>query len=120
MAPHSFPLPLHRRSRSRRFRMAGVAAASAGLALLGVALPGSALESVEPLSVKAASDGCPALTAIKYPWLGCSPNEYGGVTLSQPSPPRIETCEWRLPDGECAASPREWNLVPMIPPRPVD
>lgn len=116
MAP-LFPIrSLVRRSSSRRLRRGGVLVAAASLALLGAASPGAALETVEPSTVESASgEGCPTLTAIKYPWLGCSSNEHGGITLSLPSQPAPKACEWRLPDGECAAAAREWGLVPMIP-----
>ena len=90
--------------------------AATGLALGGLAAPATALETISLETVKAPAAGsCPALTAIKYPWLSCREGEYGGVTLVAPSQPPPPECHMRLPGGECAASPKPWGFVPSIP-----
>lgn len=55
---------------------------------LGVSGPALALESigvpdgVEVNSGEAASEGCPQLTRLKYPFLSCSKDENGNTTLT--------------------------------------
>ncbi len=64
-------------------------------ALLGAlalaAAPATALDDIAIGGAASAQVGaCPALTAINYPWVTCTPNAFGGVTLSasgQPAPP---------------------------------
>ena len=95
-------------------------AALAGFVFAGLSVPAAALDTISPAAVEAASGGdCPALTAIKYPWLGCKTNAHGGVTLLLPSQPAPVACHLRWADGECAASPRPWQLdMPVIGPGP--
>jgi hypothetical protein len=91
-------------------------AVAAGLVLAG---PAMALDTISPSAVSAATGDCPVLTGIKYPWISCEANEHGGVTLALPSQPAPKACNLRLADGECAASPREWQLdMPVIGPGP--
>jgi hypothetical protein len=96
-----------------------VIALAFGLTLL-TGGPAAALEDLSPTSVSAAQgDACPELTAIKYPWLSCRANAFGGVTLALPGQPAPLECRLRLPSGECAASPREWRFeMPIIGPAP--
>jgi hypothetical protein len=82
-------------------------------ACAGLAGSASALETLGPMSV--AQGECPALTSVKYPFIRCSENEYGGLTLTIPGQPAPLACNMLLPDGECAAGPYEWDLVPRIP-----
>jgi hypothetical protein len=90
-------------------------AGAAALLAAGSAAPALALETVSPRSVQEpAGDVCPALTAIKYPWLSCRGNDYGGVTLMLPDQPAPPACNWRLPSGVCAASEEEWGIVPGV------
>ena len=47
-----------------------------------------ALDDLSPGRVPAAAGGaCPALTQIKYPFITCEANEYGGTTLRLPDQP---------------------------------
>jgi hypothetical protein len=93
-------------------RKALVSAAAAGLAVGALASTATALETLSPAEVKApVGDACPELTAVKYPWVTCRANEHGGVTLLLPSQPAPRECNWRMPDGSCAASEREWGIV---------
>jgi hypothetical protein len=92
-------------------------AGTTGLLLGTFALPATALDTVSPSAVLApAGDACPELTAIKYPWLACRENEFGGVSLVLPSQPAPLACHLLMPNGECAASGTEWGIGPMIPP----
>jgi hypothetical protein len=72
-------------------------------------------------SAQDATNSCPALTRAKYPFIECSSNEYGGVTLSMPGQPAPVECHLRLANGDCAASPEVWRLaIPLIGPGPTD
>ncbi len=67
--------------------LAPTVAAFATGASLALAAPAGALESIS-LSVpfeESAAEECPRLTQIKYPWIQCSPNAWGGKTLNTPS-----------------------------------
>ncbi len=98
-----------------RARRALALVPAAGFLVAGLALPASALDSVDPAEVRTPSgDACPELTAIKYPWITCLENEYGGVTLMLPEQPAPPECHWLMPDGECAASEHEWGIVPRV------
>jgi hypothetical protein len=114
----SSPKNLRARVATRSGRLLALAAATA----LALAAAGSAgaLEGLSPAQVSAAEGGaCPALTQIKYPWISCQANEYGGVTLSSPSLQAPLACYLRLADGTCAASPEAWQLeAPIIGPGP--
>ncbi len=91
---------------------------AAPLVLGGLAAPIAALDDLSPTAVmKAEGDMCPELTRIKYPWLRCRANEYGGTTLVLPSQPPPLPCNLRLANGDCAASPEVWQLdMPVIGP----
>jgi hypothetical protein len=56
------------------------------------------------------ANACPELTQVKYPFITCTANESGGVTLSIPGQPAPLECYMRLTNttGECAASPEPW------------
>ena len=91
---------------------------AAPLVLGGLAAPIAALDDLSPTAVmKTEGDMCPELTRIKYPWLRCRANEYGGPTLVLPSQPPPLPCNLRLANGDCAASPEVWQLdMPVIGP----
>ena len=55
---------------------------SLGLAAPAWSLPGLTLEES---AREVAEDECPVLTQIKYPWLRCTTNEWGGKSLSDPT-----------------------------------
>lgn len=97
-----------------RTKKAVLVAAVGLLMAVGVGGAASALETLEPSS--ASTGECPALTAVKYPFVTCEENQYGGLTLSIPDQPAPKECNMKLPDGGCAAGPYEWSLVPQIPP----
>lgn len=111
---------------SRRTRMTiGIvtsALVAAPLMLGGLAAPVAALDDLSPTVVAKArakdkGDVCPELTRIKYPWLGCRANEYGGTSLVLPSQPPPLPCNLRLANGDCAASPEVWQLdMPVVGP----
>ncbi len=83
-------------------------------AFAGLAIAGSSLLA----SVASAEDNpCPKLTQTKYPFLTCEPNAYGGVTLRMPGHTPPLACHQRMPDGDCAASPKIWQLpIPKFGP----
>ena len=95
-------------------------AAAFAIALAGIAGAAGALDDLIPGRVAAAEgDACPALTQIKYPFISCEANEYGGTTLRLPGQPAPLVCHLRLADGSCGASPQEWQLdMPLIGPPP--
>lgn len=111
---------------SSRTRMTiGIVASAlvaAPLMLGGLAAPVAALDDLSPTAVAKApakdkGDVCPELTRIKYPWLSCRANEYGGTTLVLPSQPPPLPCNLRLANGDCAASPEVWQLdMPVVGP----
>jgi hypothetical protein len=83
-----------------------------------LAIAGATLAAF-PAAAQDATNTCPALTRAKYPFIQCSSNEYGGVTLSIPGQPAPDECNLRLADGECAASPEVWRLdIPQYGPDP--
>jgi hypothetical protein len=96
-------------TRSRIGTCGAIALAAAVLAVAGFAVPVAALDDLTPTAIEEqGGDVCPALTAIKYPWLSCRANEFGGTTLSLPSQPAPLKCHLKLRNGECAASPKPW------------
>jgi hypothetical protein len=111
-----------RTSRTRsRGPVAFAVALTFGVTLLvgGLAAPAAALDDISPTAMGSEGSACPTLTSVKYPWLGCTANEFGGVTLSLPGQPAPLECRMRLPSGECAASPNEWRFeMPIIGPGP--
>jgi len=92
--------------------------AACSVALAGIAGGAGALDNLSPESVDAAAGGaCPALTRIKYPFITCEVNAYGGTTLRLPGHEAPLACHLRLADGSCGASPEEWQLdMPHIGP----
>jgi hypothetical protein len=63
-----------------------LAAGPALIALISLATAGPAL-ALEPIAVpdgveQAPSEGCSQLTRLKYPFLGCSTDENGNLTLN--------------------------------------
>ena len=106
--------------RSKRHPGRVAAGLLGALGLLLAAGSASALEDLSPGALKAApGDACPALTQIKYPWLTCQANEFGGVSLSAPGEAAPLVCHLRLRDGRCAASPNDWHfIVPVLNPPP--
>lgn len=114
------PRPSIDRSRLRPSAVGLAGSLLLAFGLLLAAGSASALEDLSPGSVPATAAGsCPALTQIKYPWITCQGNEYGGVSLSVPSEPAPLACHLRLRDGACAASPEEWIFqIPVLNPTP--
>ena len=86
-------------------RIFALALVLTAIGLLGAAAPAAALDDIAVAGpAKASADGaCPALTAIKYPFIECRKNEHGGIALSIPGQPAPPECNYRLPHGECAA-----------------
>jgi hypothetical protein len=108
----------------RRFTLTTLAGALSALAVAllagGFAASASALDDISIGAGDSAGAGaCPALTQIKYPFLSCTPNAYGGVTLSMPGQPAPLECHLRAVSGECAADPSPWGLgIHVGPPDP--
>ena len=80
--------------------------AAAGFATV-LAVAGSTLTPSASLA-DAHENACPELTQAKYPFIQCTANEHGGVTLSIPEQPAPLECHMRLNTGGCAASPEPW------------
>ena len=118
VAPLARPhLPHDRSKRRPGHLLVGLLGAFGLLLAAGSA---SALDDLSPQALKpTAGNACPALTQVKYPWLTCTANAYGGVTLSAPSEPAPLECHLRYRDGTCAASPEPWPLIaPVLNPSP--
>ena len=63
------------------------------------------------------ANACPELTQTKYPFVTCTPNDYGGVALSIPGLPAPLVCHLLVDNGDCAASFDVWRLAPFRSPK---
>ena len=108
---------------SRQSRQAGIRrlklvilAVAACFALLLGASPAAALDDISIGGSSPTAEGaCPALTQIKYPWVTCSANSHGGVTLTAGQPAPL-ACRLTLDSGACAADPNPWYRAQGIQP----